>query len=63
MMDVPSQVEGAYLGGNVTLKCRSQAFPASINYWVRGAGDTVTSGKIYLRLHFVPIVIYNQVDV
>jgi hypothetical protein len=45
MMDVPSQLEGAHLGRNVTLKCRSQAFPASINYWVKGAGETVTSGK------------------
>merc|ERR1719430_757386 len=44
MMNVPSQVEGAYLGGNVTLRCMSQSFPVSTNYWVRGTGDTVTSG-------------------
>ena len=50
MMDVPSQLVGAHVGGNVTLKCRSQAFPASINYWVRGAGETVTSGMGSRRL-------------
>jgi len=46
MVTVPSQLEGASLGGNVTLRCKSEAFPASINYWVRGdRGETVTSGR------------------
>ena len=45
MMTVPSQLEGATIGGNVSLRCKSEAFPASINYWVRGdRGETVTSG-------------------
>jgi len=44
MMSVPSQLESVPLGGNVTLKCRSEAFPASINYWIREGGETVTSG-------------------
>ena len=33
MMTVPSQLEGVTLGSNVTLRCKSEAFPASINYW------------------------------
>ena len=45
MMDVLSQLEGANIGGNVTLQCRSQAFPASKNYWVRGSGEYVWSGN------------------
>merc|ERR1719499_328169 len=45
MMTVPSQLEGVTLGSNVTLRCKSEAFPASINYWVRGQrSETVTSG-------------------
>ena len=45
MMTVPSQLEGVQLGGNVTLRCRSEAFPASINYWVKGEREeTVSSG-------------------
>jgi len=45
MMTVPSQLEGAHIGGNVSLRCKSEAFPASINYWVKGdRGETVTSG-------------------
>ena len=46
MMTVPSQLEGAHIGGNLTLKCKSEAFPASINYWMRGEGTetTVTPG-------------------
>ena len=45
MMTVPSQLESARIGGNLTLRCKSEAFPASINYWVRGQrAETVTSG-------------------
>ena len=59
-----SQLESVPLGGNVTLKCRSEvnikidglnfhrsffkAFPASINYWIREGGETVTSGGRYI---------------
>ena len=51
MMTVPSQLEGVRLGSNVTLRCKSEAFPASINYWVRGQrAETVTSGP-RLRSH------------
>ena len=47
MMTVPSQLEGARLGGNLTLRCKSEAFPASINYWMRGerTETTVTPGE------------------
>ena len=45
MMTVPSQIEGAHIGKNVTLRCKSEAFPASINYWVRGERfEMVTNG-------------------
>ena len=46
MMTVPSQLEGAQIGGNLTLTCKSEAFPASINYWVRGErSETVSSSS------------------
>ena len=46
MMTVPSQLESASIGGNLTLRCKSEAFPASINYWMRGdtTSTTVTPG-------------------
>ena len=46
MMTVPSQLESARIGGNLTLRCKSEAFPASINYWMRGdtTSTTVTAG-------------------
>ena len=46
MMTVPSQLEGARIGGNLTISCKSEAFPASINYWVKGdRSETVTSNS------------------
>ena len=46
MMTVPSQLESVRTGGNLTLRCKSEAFPASINYWMRGetTSTTVTAG-------------------
>ena len=47
MMTVPSQLESVRTGGNLTLRCKSEAFPASINYWMRGdsTSTTVTAGS------------------
>jgi hypothetical protein len=44
MVTVPSQLERAVLGGNATLRCKSEAFPASINYWIREGSGIVNSG-------------------
>lgn len=38
VIHVPNQLVGAPLGTDVTLECYVEAFPKSINYWVRDTG-------------------------
>lgn len=45
MFWIPSQLEGAYAGQDVTLECHSEAFPKSINYWVKENGSMLNTGK------------------
>ena len=45
MFWIPNQLEGAYVGQDVTLECHSEAFPPSINYWEKEDGHTLVSGK------------------
>lgn len=50
MMTIPHQLEGAYVGQEVTLECHTEAHPKSINYWTNERGDMIISGKN--RIHF-----------
>ena len=45
MFWIPNQLEGAYVGQDITLECHSEAFPPSINYWEKEDGHTLVSGK------------------
>ena len=45
MFWIPSQLEGAYVGQDVTIECHSEAFPHSINYWVKKDGVMLISSK------------------
>ena len=45
MFWIPSQLEGAYLGQDVTLECHSEAYPKSINYWVKEDGQMLISSN------------------
>uniref|UniRef100_A0A6P7FC37 Neuronal cell adhesion molecule-like n=1 Tax=Diabrotica virgifera virgifera TaxID=50390 RepID=A0A6P7FC37_DIAVI len=47
MLSIPNQLEGAYVGQDVTLECRTEAFPTSINYWTTERGDMIISGDKY----------------
>nr|CAI5837669.1 unnamed protein product [Callosobruchus analis] len=38
VIHVPNQLVGAPLGTDVTLECNVEAYPKSINYWVRDNG-------------------------
>ncbi|KAJ8927202.1 hypothetical protein NQ314_020480 [Rhamnusium bicolor] len=38
VIHVPNQLVGAPLGTDVTLECNVEAYPKSINYWVRDTG-------------------------
>ncbi|XP_025833292.1 neurotrimin-like [Agrilus planipennis] len=43
MLSIPNQLEGAYLGQDVSLECHTEAFPTSINYWTTERGDMIIS--------------------
>ncbi|XP_076238376.1 neurotrimin isoform X3 [Calliopsis andreniformis] len=47
MLSIPNQLEGAYIGQDVTLECHTEAYPASINYWTTERGDMIVSGDKY----------------
>lgn len=38
VIHVPNQLVGAPLGTDVTLECNVEAYPRSINYWMRDTG-------------------------
>ncbi|XP_071749455.1 neurotrimin isoform X2 [Lepeophtheirus salmonis] len=50
MFWIPSQLEGAYVGQDATLECHSEAYPNSINYWVKNDGTMLISGDKYETL-------------
>ncbi|XP_042228268.1 lachesin-like isoform X2 [Homarus americanus] len=47
MTGVPQQLEGAYVGQDLTIECHTEAYPKSINYWTNANGDMIVSGKRY----------------
>ena len=49
MFWIPSQLEGAYVGQDVTIECHSEAFPHSINYWVKKDGVMLISSKYFMQ--------------
>ena len=51
MLSIPNQLEGAYIGQDVTLECHTEAYPSSINYWTTDKGDMIISGEICLNLY------------
>ncbi|KAM3967129.1 lachesin [Aphomia sociella] len=48
MLSIPNQLEGAYIGQDVTLECHTEAYPSSINYWTTDRGDMIISGSKYI---------------
>ncbi|XP_032666587.1 lachesin-like isoform X2 [Odontomachus brunneus] len=47
MLSIPNQLEGAYIGQDVTLECHTEAYPNSINYWTTEHGDMIVSGNYH----------------
>ncbi|XP_024080915.1 lachesin-like isoform X3 [Cimex lectularius] len=47
MLSIPNQLEGAYVGQDVSLECHTEAYPTSINYWTTEKGDMIVSGEKY----------------
>lgn len=42
VIHVPNQLVGAPLSTDVTLECNVEAYPRSINYWMRDTGELLT---------------------
>ena len=45
MFWIPNQLEAAFIEKDVALECHSEAFPKSINYWVKENGAMLVSSK------------------
>ena len=45
MVEVEREVVKARIGGNATLKCKSEAFPPSENFWTLTSHETISSGE------------------
>lgn len=48
MMMIQNQLIGAAIGQNITLECTSEAFPKSINFWMRSSSKNdsiISAGK------------------
>ena len=45
MVEVEREVVKARIGGNATLKCKSQAFPPSENFWTLTSHEPISSGE------------------
>ena len=50
MFWIPSQLEGAYVGQDATIECHSEAFPNSINYWVKKDEKMIISSKFLTKV-------------
>ncbi|KAK9890448.1 hypothetical protein WA026_010533 [Henosepilachna vigintioctopunctata] len=47
VIHVPNQLVGSPLGTDVPLECHVEAFPKSINYWIRDTGEMVVNSYKY----------------
>lgn len=59
MFWIPSQLEGAYVGQDVTIECHSEAFPDSINYWVKKDGVMLLLSKSTLSV----LIVYSTIGI
>lgn len=46
MIWIQNQLVGAAIGQKVTLECNSEAYPKSINYWMKNE-SIITPGELY----------------
>jgi hypothetical protein len=44
VVKVPNQLLGAPLGTDVQLECYVEAFPNTINYWIKNRGEMLLDG-------------------
>ncbi|XP_073832192.1 dpr-interacting protein alpha [Musca autumnalis] len=47
VIQVPNQLVGAPLGTDVQIECHVEAYPKSINYWIKDTGEMIVSSLKY----------------
>lgn len=47
MIWIQNQLVGAAIGQHITLECQSEAFPKSINYWMKNDSIIIPSTCVY----------------
>ena len=67
MFWIPSQLEGAYVGQDVTIECHSEAFPDSINYWIKKDGVMLLLSKLsdysgFLKCSNTGFIVYKSIS-
>lgn len=50
IIKVPNQLVGAPLGTDVQLECFVEAFPNTINYWIKNRGEMLLNGYVELQI-------------
>ena len=61
MVEVEREVVKARIGGNATLKCKSQAFPPSENFWTLTSHEPISSGEETFSQ--IPYIRYLGLDI
>ncbi|XP_063218510.1 lachesin-like [Bacillus rossius redtenbacheri] len=72
VVKVPNQLLGAPLGTDVPLECQVEAFPNTINYWVKNRGEMLLDGpkysiqenrSVYKMFMWLVIKAFNKSDI
>ena len=54
VINVPNQLIWSTMGNNFTMECNVEAFPRSVNYWIRGDGI-----RVHISLESSPLISYK----
>jgi len=50
MIHISNQLVGAMIGKTLILECESEAYPKSINFWMKGEHIVTTGKQLLLRI-------------
>lgn len=62
MVWIQNQLVGSAIGQRIVLECQSEAFPKSINYWMKNE-TIITLGEFWLRKNIDNESLFNFFDV
>lgn len=64
MMMIQNQLVGAAIGQNITLECTSEAFPKSINFWMRSSSKNdsiISAGKYNYHFRIIYLIFSGEI--